>query len=246
MIKVIAIDDEKHCLITLEHYLKKIENIKLLELVQDSSTAVKKIKELKPDIVFLDIEMPAMNGFEILNNFESLPFKVVFTTAYDQYAIRALKMNALDYLLKPVSYDDIKNVIEKYNNEEMFLNKEQVSHLYRFSQGKMQDTIALSVQDGLIFVKIDDIMYIEGSGCYSFIHMNDKTKHLASKTIAVFEDVLLDNPLFFRTHKSFLVNIKYINKYIRGEGGEIIMSDGKSIFVSRNKKQEFLNFFKKI
>ncbi len=246
MIKAIAIDDEKHCLVTLEHHLKKTEEIELLETIQDSTTAVDRIKELRPDIVFIDVEMPGMNGFEVLNQFETLPFKVVFTTAYNQYAVKALKMNALDYIEKPVSLEDIQEVVEKYKKNEMQLDKEQISQLYRFSQGKMQDTIALSVQDGLIFVKIDDIMYVEGSGCYSYIYMSDKSKHLASKTIAIFEDVLLDNPLFFRTHKSYLVNIKYIKKYIRGEGGEIQMNDGKIIFVSRNKKQEFLNFFKKI
>ena len=246
MIKAIAIDDEKHCLITLEHHLNKTGEINLLAVIQDSTAAVEKINELKPDIVFIDIEMPGMNGFEVLNRFETLPFKVVFTTAYDQYAIKALKMNALDYLLKPVAYEDIKEVIEKFKNSAMHQSKEQISHLYRFSKGKMQDTIALSMQEGLLFVKIEDIMYIEGSGSYSYIVMTDKSKHLASKNISLFEEVLEDNPLFFRAHKSFMVNIHHIRQYLRGEGGEIIMKDGKSVSLSRNKKQEFLDLFKRI
>lgn len=246
MIKAIAIDDEKNCLITLEHHLLKTGNVELLECIQDSSAAAKKIRELKPDIVFIDIQMPVKNGFEVLEEFDSLPFKVVFTTAYDQYALKALKMNALDYLQKPISYEDVAQVIQKYKNEEMLQSKEQIGHLYQFSQGKMQDTIALSVQEGLLFVKIDDMMYIEGSGCYSNIVMTDGTKYLASKTMGVFEEVLADHPLFFRAHKSHLVNIKFIKQYIRGEGGEIIMQDGKNIAISRAKKQEFLNMFKKI
>lgn len=233
-------------MITLEHHLKNTGDVELLALIQDSTTAVDKIVQLAPDIVFLDIEMPGMNGFEVLKKFETLPFKVVFTTAYDQYAIRALKLNALDYLLKPVSSGDISDVIEKYKTNKLHQNRDQISNLYQFSEGKMQDTIALSVQEGLLFVKIEDIMYIEGSGSYTNIIMTDKSKHLASKTIAVFEDVLQGNPLFFRAHKSFVVNIKYIKQYIRGEGGEIIMKDGKSVALSRNKKQEFLNLFKKI
>lgn len=246
MIKAIVIDDEKHCLITLEHHLNKTGEIKLLAVIQDSTTAVERIKELKPEIVFIDIEMPGMNGFEVLNQFETLPFKVVFTTAYDQYAIKALKMNALDYLLKPVAYEDILDVIEKYKNSQMHQSKEQISHLYQFSRGKMQDTFALSMHEGLIFVKVEEIMYIEGSGSYSYITMIDRSKHLASKTISLFEDVLEGNPLFFRAHKSFLVNLRHIKQYLRGEGGEIIMKDEKSISLSRNKKQEFLNLFRKI
>ena len=110
----------------------------------------------------------------------------------------------------------------------------------------MQHTIALSTQQGLLFVKIDDIMYLEADSCYTHIVMNDKTKHLASKTMATFEEVLLDNSLFFRAHKSHIVNLKFIKQYIRGEGGELIMQDGSYIALSRNKKQEFLSLFKKI
>lgn len=246
MIKAIAIDDEKHCLITLEHYLNKTGEISLLATIQDSTMAVEKINELKPEIVFIDIEMPEMNGFEVLNKFDTMPFKVVFTTAYDEYGIKALKMNALDYLLKPIAYEDIIDVIEKYKNSAMHQTKQQIRQLYQFSQGKMQDTIALSMQEGLLFVKVEEIMYIEGSGSYSYILMKDKTKHLASKPISLFEEVLEDNPLFFRAHKSFMVNIRHIKQYLRGEGGEIIMNDGKSVSLSRNKKQEFLSLFRKI
>lgn len=246
MIKAIAIDDEKHCLITMEHHLSKIEDVELLEKIQDSTKAVERINALKPDLVFIDIEMPVMSGFDVLQQFETLPFKVVFTTAYDQYAIKALKMNALDYLQKPIAFEDIAEVIEKYKSEGLHQSREQIGHLYQFSQGQMQDTIALSMQEGLIFVKIDEIMYIEGSGCYSYIVMTDHSKHLASKTMGVFEEVLQDNPMFFRAHKSHLVNIKYIKQYIRGEGGEIIMQDGKNIAISRNKKQDFLSLFKRI
>lgn len=246
MIKAIAIDDEKHCPITLEHQLKNTGEVEILALIQDSTTAVDKIKKLNPEIVFIDIEMPIVNGFEVLRNFETLPFKVVFTTAYDQYAIKALKLSALDYLLKPISSDDIEEVIEKYKNNQLHQSKDQISHLYHFSEEKTHDTIELSVQEGLLFVKIDEMMYIEGSGSYTSIVMADKSKHLVSKTIAIFEDVLQDNPVFFRAHKSFIVNVKYIKQYMRGEGGEIIMKDGKNIALSRNKKQEFLNLFKKI
>lgn len=246
MTKVLIIDDEKHCITTLEYILSNIEDVILVDTTQDSTKAKDLIDKHRPDIVFLDIEMPILNGFDLLNQFETIPFKVVFTTAYDQYAIKALKVNALDYLLKPIDQNDIEQVLEKYNANELNISKDQLNHLHQFINGKMQDTIALSTQEGLHFVKIDEILYLEASSCYTFIVMNDKTKHLASKTLANFEDVLKDNSLFFRAHKSHIINLKFIKQYIRGEGGEIIMQDGKNIALSRNKKQEFLSLFKKV
>lgn len=246
MIKALIIDDEKHCIITLNHLLSAIDDVAIVATTQDSSQAKELIEKHQPDIVFLDIEMPIMNGFDVLNQFETLPFKVVFTTAYDQYAIKAIRLNALDYLLKPIDANDISTVIEKFKMNEMQISKNQLTHLQQFINGKMQDTIALSTQEGLLFVKIEEIMYFVASGCYTYIIMNDKSKHLASKTLVNFEDVLQDNPLFFRAHKSNIVNLKFIKQYIRGEGGEIIMQDGNNIALSRNKKQEFLSLFKKI
>ncbi len=246
MIKVIIIDDEKHCIITLEHLLSHTADVKIMATTQDSTQAKSLIETHQPDIVFIDIEMPQMNGFDVLNQFETMPFKVVFTTAYDQYAIKALRLNALDYLLKPIDKNDIAAVIEKFKNQELSTTKDQVQNLQMFNNGIMQDTIALSTSKGLQFVKIEDIMYLEAESCYTYITMNDKTKHVASKTMSIFEELLQDNPLFFRTHKSHIINLKFIKQYIRGEGGELIMQDGTSISLSRNRKQDFLNMFKKI
>jgi len=129
MIKVLLIDDEKHALVTLAHYLESFKEIEILDSIQDSRLAKEKITELKPDIVFLDIEMPYLNGFDVLQQFETLPFKVVFTTAYDQYAIKALKLNALDYVLKPIEIDELKQAIDKYHQQELLTTTEQVSNL---------------------------------------------------------------------------------------------------------------------
>ncbi len=246
MIKALIIDDEKHCIITLQHLLKQVADVQIVATTQVSTDAKKLIESHQPQLVFLDIEMPIMNGFDVLQQFESLPFKVVFTTAYDQYALKALRLNALDYLLKPIALEDIEEVLNKYRNNEMDNNKVQLQNLHLFANGRMQDTIALSTQQGLLFVKIDEIMYLEAESCYTKIYMQDKTKHLASKTLAAFEEVLQDSPSFFRAHKSYVVNLKCIKQYIRGEGGELIMLDGASIAVSRNKKQEFLNLFTKV
>lgn len=246
MIKVLLIDDEKHALVTLAHYLESFKEIEILDSIQDSRLAKEKIIALKPDIVFLDIEMPYLNGFDVLQQFETLPFKVVFTTAYDQYAIKALKLNALDYVLKPIEIDELKQAIDKYHQQELLTTTEQVSNLAKFTMTQMSDTLALSTLKGLIFIKIEDIMYFSASNAYTFVVMNNGDKHLVSKSLVVFEEVLSDNPIFFRVHKSYLINLKFISQYIRGEGGEIIMQDRTSVVLSRNKKQDFLNLFKKI
>jgi two-component system, LytTR family, response regulator len=246
MIKALIIDDEKHCIITLQFLLDQLENVEVVDAIQDSRLALKAVEELKPDLVFLDIEMPHLNGFDFLGQFAPpLPFKVVFTTAYDQYAIRALKLNALDYLMKPIDKQDLLMALEKFEHG-LQVTGEQVQNLHVFNSGVMQDTIGLSTQNGLLFVKIEDIMYLEASSCYTYLMMRDQTRHLASKTMATFEDVLQDNPLFFRAHKSHIVNLKFIKQYIRGEGGDLILQDGKSIPLSRNRKQDFLQLFKKV
>jgi two-component system, LytTR family, response regulator len=246
MIKVIIIDDEKHCIITLQHILSQMPDIEILATTQDSTTAKSLIETHEPDIVFIDIEMPHLNGFDVLNQFEVMPFKVVFTTAYDQYAIKALRLNALDYLLKPIDKKDIADVIDKYKNKELITSKDQVQNVQLFANGIMQDTVALATNKGLQFVKINEIMYLQAESCYTHITMDDKTKHVASKTMSIFEEVLQDNPLFFRAHKSYIINLKYIKQYNKGEGGELVMQDGNIISLSRNRKQDFLNLFTKI
>jgi two-component system LytT family response regulator len=247
MIKAILIDDEKHCTSTLQFLLEQQKDIEIVSVINDSREAKKAVEIHNPDLVFLDIEMPFLNGFEFINQFEKLSFKLIFTTAYNQYAIKALRLNALDYLLKPIDEEDLNEALNKCRTESVEpIVQNQIQNLHLFYNGKIQDTIALSTAQGLIFVKIDDIMYFEASSCYTYLVMNDSTKHLASKTMANFEDILFDNHLFFRAHKSFVVNLKFIKEYMRGEGGDLIMLDGKWIPLSRNKKQEFLGMFKKV
>lgn len=246
MIKTIIVDDEKHCIVTLTHLLESFTDVQIVASTQDSTQSGALIAKHKPQLVFLDIEMPQMNGFEVINQFPSPDFKVVFTTAYNQYALQALRLNALDYLLKPIDKQGISEALDKFNKHELSISKDQIRNLHLFTNGKMQDTIALSTTQGLLFVKIDDIMYLEADSCYTHIVMNDKTKLLASKTMATFEEVLTDNSLFFRAHKSSIVNLRYIKQYIRGEGGDLVMQDGHVISLSRNRKQDFLALFKKV
>ncbi|MBS1759894.1 MAG: response regulator transcription factor [Bacteroidetes bacterium] len=246
MIKIGIIDDEKHCTETLSIHFSNMNEVEVLFVTNDSTQAKLLIEKHSPQIIFIDIEMPLLSGFEVLEQFENIPCKVVFTTAYNQYAIKALKMNALDYLLKPVTANDLEETIKKFKANEMQISKEQLAQVHQFNNGKVPDTLALSTQQGLIFIKIENISYLEADGSYTHIVLSDKTKHLASKPLSNFEDILQDNPQFFRAQKSFIINLKNIRQYIRGEGGDIIMEDGKNIALSRNKKQEFLAKFHKI
>jgi two-component system, LytTR family, response regulator len=246
MVKVIIIDDEKHCIETLQHHLLKIKDVEIVAMTQHSTDAKKLIQLHLPHLIFLDIEMPLLTGFDLLQQVDEINFKIVFTTAYDQYAIKALKLNALDYLLKPISKKDIEGVIEKYKNNDIINSTEQINHLHQFINGKMQDTIALSTLEGLQFIKLDDIMYLDANNGYTNIILCNQSKLLASKNMSTFEDVFDGNPIFFRAHKSNIINLKFIKQYIRGEGGEIIMQDNTSIALSRNKKQEFLAMFKRV
>ena len=246
-IKAAIIDDEMHGIKTLSHLLQKhFPQVTLVFTTMDSTEAKALVEKNKPDIVFLDIEMQALNGLKFLSLFDDISFKVIFTTAYDQYAIKAIRLNALDYLLKPIAKKELGDALEKYRLEKNKISKEQISHLHLFKENKITDTIALSTLQGLFFVKISEIMYLEAEDCYTHVTIKDGKKHLVSKTLGNFDELFADEKTFFRAHKSFLINLSYLKQYIRGEGGEIIMNDNKSISLSRNKKEEFLKLFSKV
>jgi two-component system, LytTR family, response regulator len=244
MIKVIIIDDEQHCIITLQHLLSKIPNVEIVATTQDSTKAKELIEKHQPNIIFIDIEMPALNGFDVINQFSNINFKIIFTTAYDHYAIKAIRLNALDYLLKPIDIVELNSALDKYSNNEMQSSNLQVQQAQKFAQQKVMDTLAVGSSDGLSFIKINDIIYLEANNSYTYIYTNDGQKNVVSKTLAVFEE-LLDLQQFFRAHKSYIINLKSIKKYIRGDGGEIIMNNGTSISLSRTQKQPFLDLFTK-
>ena len=246
-IKAAIIDDEMHCIKTLRHLLgKQFPEILIVFTASDSSLAKDLVEEHKPDIVFLDIEMPGMNGIQFLSQFAIIPFAVVFTTAYDTYAIKAIKLNALDYLLKPVNRHELGECIEKYKSGNNNTSKEQVTYLQLFKEKRIKNTIALSAMSGLTFVKITDIMYLEAENTYTHVILQNNTQYLVSKTLASFEEILSDDPSFFKAHKSYIINLGYVRQYLRGEGGEIIMANDKRIALSRNNKEAFLQLFIKL
>jgi two-component system LytT family response regulator len=239
----IIIDDESHCLKTLSNLLETyFSEIKILATCLDSSKAYDMIKQHKPDFIFLDIEMPFLNGFDLLSKFDHIDFDVIFTTAYDTYAIKAIKFSALDYLLKPIDKEDLATTIEKLKVKQGPISKVQLQMASSLHNKQLPDTIALPTIDGLTFAPVNDIVVCTADGSYTRMFMVDKTETLLSKTLGDVEE-LLGEYNFFRIHHSTLINLKQVRKYIRGEGGEVVMSNGKSLLVARTRKSDFLNVF---
>jgi two-component system, LytTR family, response regulator len=239
----IIIDDEKHCIKTLTNLLEtNFPEVKILATCGESTKAYDLIQKYKPDFIFLDIEMPLLNGFDLLSKFENLYFDVIFTTAYDSYAIKAIKYSALDYLLKPVDKEDLAFAIKKIKSKESSISKAQVQMASAVHNRQLPDTIALPTADGLTFASVADIVHCIADGSYTRMVMIDKNEILLSKTLGDVEEMLGEYN-FFRIHHSSLINLKQVKKYIRGEGGEVIMSNGKSLAVARTRKTDFLNVF---
>jgi two-component system, LytTR family, response regulator len=239
----IIIDDENHCLKTLSNLLEtNFSEIKILATCLDPVKAYDLIKQYKPDFIFLDIEMPLLNGFDLLSKFDHLDFDVIFTTAYDSYAIRAIKYSALDYLMKPIDKEDLAAAIEKLKNKQGSISKAQLQMASAVHNRQMPDTIALPTTEGLTFAPVNDIVVCTADGSYTRMYMLDKSEILLSKTLGDVEE-LLGEYNFFRIHHSTLINLKQVRKYIRGEGGEVVMSNGKSLLVARTRKSDFLNVF---
>jgi two-component system, LytTR family, response regulator len=239
----IIIDDEKHCIKTLSSLLKtNFPEVNVLATCFESPKAYDLIQQYKPGFIFLDIEMPLLNGFDLLSKFEQLFFEVIFTTAYDSYAIKAIKYSALDYLLKPISKEDLAAAIEKIKNKKSPISKAQVQMATAVHNKQLPDTIALPTTDGLSFASVNDIVYCTADGSYTRMYMTDKSEILLSKTLGDVDE-LLSEYNFFRIHHSTLINLKQVKKYIRGEGGEVIMSNGQTLQVARTRKTDFLNVF---
>jgi len=239
----ILIDDEKHCIKTLSNLLEtNFPEVKVLATCLDSTKAYDLIQQHQPDFIFLDIEMPLLNGFDLLSKFDPLYFDVIFTTAYDSYAIKAIKYSALDYLLKPVDKDDLAFAIHKIKTKHSSITTAQLQMATAVHNNQLPDTIALPTADGLTFASVNDIVYCVADGSYTRLYMTDRSEIFLSKTLGDADEILGEYH-FFRIHHSTLINLKQVKKYIRGDGGEVIMSNGQTLQVARTRKNDFLNVF---
>lgn len=241
-IRSVIIDDEEHCRLTL---MKQIEwscpQVEIIGFANSVENGILLIDEETPDLVFLDIEMSDGTGFDILKQVRKRNFKLIFTTAFDEYAVKAFKVNAIAYLLKPIDGEELSEAIEKIQAEKNDIIEARLEKLMQFlSSAEKSTKIALPVSDGLQFVNTYDIIRCEADGNYCMVYLKDKSKILISKTIKYLEN-LIQNQKFIRVHQSHLVNIDFVKKYVRGKNGQIILDDKTIIPVSRSKKDDFLD-----
>lgn len=234
--KAVIIDDEVYCTDVIRILLNKYcPEIEIEAIFNHADLATEYLQGHQPDLIFLDIEMPYLNGFELLLEVGNTSSKIIFTTAYDQYAIKAFKFNAVDYLLKPIDKDELLSAVKKSAST---IPTEKIAHLQYLCQTKTPDKILLPIGNEIIFVQVSDIICCEADGSYCRIYCITKEKpYLLSKTLRDIEK-MLNNPAFFRPHTSWLIHETYISKIVRGDAMEIILQDDIRVPVSRSKRQE--------
>ena len=226
----------------LQDHFPQIKVVAEADTVKSGLTA---IAEQKPQLVFLDIELQSETSFEILEKLPEINFELIFTTAFDHYALKAIKFCAIDYLLKPIDLTELQSAIakaEKRLNRE-YLNTNLLALMNNIkTDSQTNHKIALPTLEGLLFVKVSDIIYCESNGPYTWFFLKHPNKIITSKHLKEYEE-LLGAYNFFRIHKSYLVNLQEIQKYIRGEGGQLIMSNGAALTVSKQRKENFLQIY---
>ncbi len=246
MYKAIIVDDENRSVETLKIILQQFcsNEVEIVGTANSIQEAYTLIHAVSPDIVFLDVEMPHGSGFDLLERIPKPNFEVIFTTGFDRYAVTAIKFSALDYLLKPINIEEVKEAVSKAKKRiEGKHTQNNLEHLINNLRHPRDKTnkIPISVVNGFQFVPVNTIVYCEADDDYTYIHLTDSQKLTVSKNIKEFEDILA-NYDFFRIHHSFLVNRDFIKKYVKGEGGTILTEQGNELPVSRRRKQEFLEW----
>ncbi|AXG69936.1 transcriptional regulatory protein YehT [Kordia sp. SMS9] len=242
--KVIIIDDERKAR-SLLHVLIDENCPKITEIfeAEDLLSGVELIKKEQPQIVFLDIEMPEHSGLEIMNflDKETLNFEIIFTTAYSEYAIKAFQLSAIDYLLKPVRATQIQEAVEKALKH---IGKSQINHkleeLKKSLASSNFNKIGLPFSDGFKFVNFNEIILLEADGMYTKITTINESEILVSKPLKHFVSLLENIKAFYKPHRSYLINLKYIKEYIKKDGGYIVMDNNETVSISKDKKEEFL------
>lgn len=241
MLRAILIDDDQSNLSSLGEKLRRhCSEVNVIGSCDNGAEGIELIEKLRPDMVFLDIEMPVMNGFTMLQQLNYKNFALIFVTAYDHYAIKAIRYSALDYLVKPVDVEELKAAVTKaVTNRTHHSAQLQVELLLEQLHRKIPLRISIPTSDGLQFIRIEDILYLEASKNYTFIHLLSKQSYLVSRTLKDFEE-MLPPETFLRIHHSTIINKNYVQKYIRGEGGQVLMQNGKLLDVAKRKKGDFL------
>ncbi|MBS1597615.1 MAG: response regulator transcription factor [Bacteroidetes bacterium] len=244
MIKAIIIDDEQHCVNRLsdlldEHFSQSIHVAANFQTVEEALTG---INTIKPDLVFLDVQIHDKTGFDLLKQLDEIDFQIIFTTAYEKYAVQAFKFSALDYLLKPIDPDDLKLAIHKLkeliSKNDTAGKLDTLFHNLKNLQG-ISKRICVPVVNGFVFLQVNDIVRCQSDVNYTTIFLKDNKNLVVAKTLKEFETMLSDYN-FYRVHNSHMINLNYIKSYNKGKGGYVTMIDNSSVEVSTRRKDEFL------
>jgi two-component system LytT family response regulator len=240
-LKTIIVEDEKHSRETLKNLLEKFcEDVEVIAMTSGVKEAIELLSVTTPDVVFLDIELQKGTGFDILSALPEIDFEIVFTTAFDQYAIKAVKFSSLDYLLKPIDLEELQQAIAKVRiRKDKNTYNRQLAQLLKNMQQTRLSKISLATLDGFEFVDISNIIYCEAGGSYTTFVLTDGKKLLVSKHLKEYENLLQDHH-FMRVHNSYLINLKEVKKFVKSDGGYIIMNNNDIVSISRNKKEIFI------
>ncbi len=244
MIKAILVDDEKNALEMLEWQLHNYcPQVEIAAICNSADSGIEAIEQHKPNLVFLDIEMPKKNGFELVQSFTNPSFDVIFTTAYNQFALKAFRFAALDYLLKPIDADDLVAAVKRYEKKMLHNNfKQQLDILMQqYNQpNTLPEKISFATQQAIHFIKPAIIVYCESDSNYTTLHFIDKSKMVVSKTLKEVEEMLVHYH-FYRIHNSYIINLKQVNRYVKTDGGSIEMTNGAQLPISRQRKEDLMN-----
>ncbi|MVM29462.1 response regulator [Spirosoma sp. HMF4905] len=245
MTRAIIIDDEPNAVGLLALRLSQhCPQVEVVASCTDSHKGVQAIIDYYPDVVFLDIEMPQLNGFQVLEAVAGISFSLVFVTAYDKFALKAFRYSAVDYLLKPIDTQELIQAVQRVEKHKR-IGPEQLEHLkQQFSNPNkpFPDRIALPYQNGVTFVNMKDILYCESDDNYTKFHLSDSQHYLATKSLREIQD-LLEERDFLRVHRQYLINLSHIKKFVKGEGSYIVMSNQQTIPVSRAQKDRLMERF---
>jgi two-component system LytT family response regulator len=242
----IIIDDELHCRESLELLITRYcPELTIRAMCGNASEGIQQIREHRPELIFLDIAMPGMNGFDMLKALGPVDLKVIFTTAYNEYALDAFRVNAMDYLMKPVGRNELKEAVQKVNDwfqvKKTGEAAQQIEELLAYQQKNIQHRqFSIPTAVGIEMLVADKVLYCLSEGNYSRVCLTDGTDRLISKNLKYLEEKLEEFQQFIRIHHSSIVNKDYIKQYVKGMGGYVIMQDGKSVSVSKQRKKALL------